>query len=327
MSMKKLFNKILHSDNLVISCTKRFFVLLCVWLWNVGALYSLYTYPPRYIYTKLKYEAESLAVHTIFFFVVFSAICMVDAFWVKESKDRNIMRYIAKLIIPMVPFLIVCPILYTVYPDKNLCNIFLAIQWLPVILTDSLLWGSVATAGIVVLLAIVFFVIPFLLLPKVSAIIGTISEKIRFKFLKNKYIKRNRINAYPVKLFTEDGGKLSAHLESVCGIFNEAIHAYFASRDCCTYDAKKIGIYFTETEFDNVYVGKKGIFAVVNISIKDNPNLYDVNLLADKCIDSITNIIDKTLQETKLSNSKDIVECVLKTADAFYPKESGLKRL
>lgn len=325
--MKKLFDRIFHSDNLAISCIKRFFVLLCVWLWNVGALYSLYTYPPMYIYTKLKYEAESLAVHTVFFFIAFSAICMVDAFWVKESRDKNILRYIAKLIIPMLPFLIICPVLYVVYPDKNLCNIFLAIQWLPVIVTDSVLWGSIITGGVVVVLAIIFFVIPFYLLPKISAVIGKIAEKNRFRYLKNKYLNRKKINANILELFAEDDGDLSVHLESVCVTYNEDLKKYFADSNVCRDGVKKVGIYFTEKRANSIEVGVAGVFAVVNVRSGEDENKYDVNLLADKCVCEITDILRKILTDAQIEDTEKIIEHLLKTADAFYPKNSGLKRL
>lgn len=324
MPMKKFFGKLFHSDNLAVSCIKRFLVLFCVWLWNVWSLYSLYTYPPMYVYTKLKYEAESLAIHTIFFFMVFISICLADAFWVKESGKRNVWKYIAKQIIPMIPFLVVCPVLYNVYPDKNLCNIFLAVQWLQVIITDSLVWGSVLTAGIVIFICVLFFVVPFFVVPKLSTAMNRFLENIRFGFLKNKYLKRNRINDCPIKLFFESDCDLSAHLESVCCVFNETLCTYDKNTDD---DVKKIGIYFTETETEMIGIGKKGIFAVVNVSINDNPEFYDVNLLADKCIDSIIKIVHDTSVENRLENTEDIINGVLKTADAFYPKDSGLKRV
>ena len=324
--MKKFFEKIFHSDNIAVSCIKRFFVLLCVWLWNVGALYSLYTYPPMHVYTKLKYEAESLAVHTIFFFIVFSSICMVDAFWVKESNERNISKYIAKQIIPMLPFLIVCPILYAFYPDKNLSNIFLAVQWLQVIITDSLLWGSILTVLIVVLIVILFFVVPFLLLPRISASVKRLYEKIRFRRLKKRYTKSKKINAYPVKLFAEIDGELSVCLQNICDVFNKSVQSYFEEygRSSASH---KMGIFFTEAGPDSIEYGTNGAFAVVRVGDEKVENVYDTSLIADKCVNSIIDIIKADSLKLGLDSPEDLIEHILKTADAFYPKDSGLKRL
>lgn len=324
--MKKLINKIFHSDNLAISCIKRFIVLFCVWIWNVWSLYSLYTYPPMHVYTKLKYEAESLAIHTIFFFTVFLSICMVDAFWVKESKERNISKYIVRQIIPMIPFLVICPVLYNIYPDKNLSNIFLAVQWLQVIITDSLLWGSILTAGIVVLIVILFFVVPFLLLPRISASVKRLYEKIRFCRLKKRYTKSKKIKSYPVRLFAEIDGELSVCLQNICDIFNESVQSCFEEYDCGSDDAK-MGIFFTEAGTDSIEYGTNGVFAVVRVGAEKIENVYDTSLIADKCVNSIVAIIKDSSSKLGLESADCLIEHILKTADAFYPKDSGLKRL
>lgn len=343
--MKKLFEKIFHSDNIAVNCIVRFVLLFFLWFHNYSVNMELYVLD-YYSYKLAIYpmfETAYLADTTTFFFFPLLFFWLFDAIWIqqnirplklhayeyKEQKRRLVIRYIIELIIPLIPFLVACPIFYSYMPDTPMGKSAMVIQWWFIVMTGEFVSGIVLSVLGVILLAVVFFIVPFYVLPPVFKVVRIIFAELKYALLHAKYIYHAKFAPDGIRFSFESNTIYSSKIKKIFKDFNE----YFEQNYIDGSLNKKIMCYIYSNASDNlpkkvgVYMTTESVFAVAECDFAKYKNDFDEDIILEEILIALSETFEKIELKYPEFNAKEKTEMLYRCADAFYPKDSGLKRL
>jgi len=344
--MKKLFNKIFHSDNMAVNIIVRFILMFLVWFRSFTFNLELYLLEDHYAYVLYKnpmYEYEYLMFSATAFFFPFLFLWLFDAIWIqqnirplrihayeyKEQKKRLVIRYIIELIIPLIPFLVVGPIVYAYMPDTPMGKSFMVIQWLPIVMTGGFVSGIVWSVIGVLFLPVAFFIIPFYVFPPAFKFLRIAFAELKYIFLHAKYIDYTKFAQEGIRFSFESNTPYSSKIKKIFKDFN----GYFENNYIDGSLSKKVMLYVVPGGTGNmprqmgIYMTTESVFAVCECDFARYRHDMDEDIILEEMLIALTETFEKIESKYPEFDAKEKIRMLLKCADAFYPKDSGLKRL
>ncbi|MBQ8164356.1 MAG: hypothetical protein IJZ94_00875 [Clostridia bacterium] len=344
--MRTFLDKIFHSDKLAVSIIVRFVLMFLMWFRSFTFNLELYWLDEHYayeLYVNPMYEYEHLMFSSVAFFFPFLFLWLFDAIWIqqnikslkvhpyeyKEQRNRLVTRHIIELIIPLIPFLVLCPIVYACMPDTPFGKSFMVLQWLPIVMTGWFVSGIVWSVLGVILLAVVFFIVPFYVFPPVVNLVKKAFAELKYNALHALYIDYTKFASEGICFSFESNTPYSRKIKKIFKDFN----GYFEKKYIDGYLTKKVMCYIVPKESGNlprqkgVYMTTESVFAVLECDFAKNKHDLDEDIILEEILRSLADIFKQIEIKFPEFNAQEQTEMLFKCADAFYPKDSGLKRI
>ena len=336
MSFFKKLSQIIHSENLVGSCAGRFFLYLALWAWQAFDNIRIYSDTMQGKLGLPKWYVQGwLSADTQMFFIPLLVLWAYDAVWVYRKinyipieeykhnavRKKYVVHSLQMTLIPFIPFYTLFPILYYVVPDIEYRNIFLTIQWWPIAIAGSVIPGILLSAAVTVAFAVVYFVVPFYVYPALLVRGRKFCTRRKIRRLRSLYCKRSKLVKKGVSFYYASDTKYRKPLKNAVKIFNKAFrNVPELQRET------RVGIFLApETEPEPVSAGTGGFFTVIGYRVTESADALD-SVVTDECLKAILAAFEEVKRNSADFPVREAAECLLDTADCYFPKYSGLKR-